>query len=114
MNGRGRFVMDLYEEETAVSVADEAPRKGFFARLFESLARFFFRRRFGRTARGESADAGPGAGMSRMSFTLVLEPGGPMAPMINAMMKPAMVVAAEDLANKIIGELEARRDAASS
>ncbi|MGH0037401.1 MAG: CoxG family protein [Myxococcota bacterium] len=114
MNGRGLFLMDRYEDESAGAVATEKPDKGLFARLFERLARFFFRRRFGRATRGEGAGAGPGAGMSRMSFTLVLEPGGPMAPMINAMMKPAMVVAAEDLANKIVGELEARRDAAPS
>lgn len=112
MNGHGRFVMERYEEESAPVAL--SPRKGFFARIFEALARFFFRRRFGRTERGAGAGAGPGAGMSRMSFSLALEPGGPMAPMINAMMKPAMVVAAEDLANRIVGELEARRDRSPS
>ena len=29
-----------------------------------------------------------------------------MGPMINAMIKPAMTVAAEDLANRIVGHLE--------
>ena len=46
--------------------------------------------------------------MARLEFKLRLDPGGPMAPMVNAMIKPAMLVAAEDLANKIIGHLEAR------
>lgn len=113
MTGHGRFEMEAYEDASAVATVEPGHR-GFFSRLIEALARFFFRRRFGRASRGEGADAGPGAGMARLSFRLVLEPGGPMAPMINAMMKPAMVVAAEDLANKIIGELEARRDAPRS
>ncbi len=117
MNGHGVFVMDTYEVDIESDSSDSAPatvRKGFFARLFERIARFFYRRRFGEAERGEGADQGPGAGMARMSFTLVLEPGGPMAPMINAMMKPAMVVAAEDLANKIVGELETRRGSQSA
>lgn len=111
MTGRGRFEMDLYEEGGS-DVGPAPARRRWFSRLLESIARFFFRRRFGEARRGEDAGAGPGAGMARMSFTLVLEPGGPMAPMINAMMKPAMTVAAEDLANRIVGALEARRSGA--
>jgi hypothetical protein len=42
-----------------------------------------------------------------MTFELRLDPGGPMAPMIDAMMKPAMAAAAEDLAQRIIVHLEA-------
>jgi hypothetical protein len=41
-----------------------------------------------------------------MSFALRLEPGGPMAPMVNAMLKPIMLPAAEDLANRILAHLE--------
>jgi hypothetical protein len=48
--------------------------------------------------------------MARLTFRLRIEPGGPMAPMINAMMQPAMNVAAEDLAQKIVAHLEADRD----
>jgi hypothetical protein len=33
-----------------------------------------------------------------------------MAPMVNALMKPAMGVAAEDLSNRIIAQLEARQE----
>ena len=70
--------------------------------------RFFFRR-----ARGPAvvrvASAGPVK--TRMSFVLRVDPGGPMAPMIDALMKPAMAAAAEDLAQRIVANLEA--DAAS-
>ena len=45
--------------------------------------------------------------MAELSFRLRIVPGGPMAPMVNAMMKPAMLPAAEYLANKIVAHLEA-------
>ena len=34
------------------------------------------------------------------------ERGGPMGPMVDAMIRPPMAAAAEDLANRIIGHLE--------
>ena len=51
---------------------------------------------------------------TRMTFALRVDPGGPMAPMIDALMKPAMAAAAEDLAQRIIATLEARRRAATT
>ncbi len=109
MTGAGVFLMERYEEAGAAVTAPAPAAKGWLGRLVESLLRLVFRRRYGQAERGEGADAGPGVGMARMTFRLRLDPGGPMAPMINAMMKPAMAVAAEDLANRIIAELEARR-----
>ena len=58
--------------------------------------------------RDASADAGPAAGTSRLTFRLRVDPGGPMAPMVNAMMKPMMLPAAEGLANQILATLEER------
>ncbi|MCG8589775.1 MAG: SRPBCC family protein [Proteobacteria bacterium] len=107
MKGSGQFTMERFEDPEAEAAAPE--RKSFFTRWIEALVRFFYRRARGVAARADSADAGPGAGMARMTFHLTLEPGGPMAPMINAMMKPAMKVAAEDLANRIVGRLETDR-----
>jgi carbon monoxide dehydrogenase subunit G len=107
MKGGGCFVMQPYEEAGAVA-APAPPRAGPLQRIFEAIARFFFRLFRGRSQRATPADAGPGAGMARMTFQLRIDPGGPMAPMINAMMKPAMLPAAEDLANKILAHLEAR------
>ena len=60
----------------------------------------------GKPRRAETADAGPGEGMARLTFKLEIQPGGPMAPMVGAMMQPAMLPAAEDLANKIMGRVE--------
>ncbi len=37
----------------------------------------------------------------KLTFELRIEPGGPMAPMIDALIRPAMRVAAEDLATRI-------------
>jgi hypothetical protein len=44
--------------------------------------------------------------MARLSFRLRVDPGGPQAPMLNAMLRPAMVAAAEDLASRIVAHLE--------
>ena len=51
--------------------------------------------------------------MARLTFRLRVDPGGPQAPLINAMMKPAMVAAAEDLASRIVSHLEAQRSIAA-
>ena len=87
---------------------DESSESGVFSRVITAILRFFFQRKYGETERGEHANAGPGEGMAKLTFKLRLDPAGPMAPMINAMIKPPMLIAAEDLANKIIGHLEAK------
>ncbi len=107
LTGSGSFTIGRYEEAEA---SPGAPRKGLLARLAEAVLRFFQRLIHGRIERGADADAGPGEGMAKLTFELRIEPGGPMAPMISAMMQPALGVAAEDLANKIIAHLEAKRD----
>jgi len=66
------------------------------------------RPRIGSPQRAASADAGPAAGTSRLTFRLRIEPGGPMAPMISALVKPLLQPAAEDLANQILATLERR------
>jgi carbon monoxide dehydrogenase subunit G len=106
MEGRGTFLLEAYEDPAKVAPAP--PRKGLLARLLEAIARFFYRLRHGRAERAASADAGPAAGTSRLTFRLRIDPGGPMAPMISALMKPLMQPAAEDLANQILATLEQR------
>lgn len=102
LRGRGEFLLESDEEAGAAS----APaRRGWLARLADALARFFFRLGHGRTQRAPGA--GPGA--ARLTLRLRLDPGGPMAPMLDAMMAPALRPAAEDLANKIMAHLEAQR-----
>jgi carbon monoxide dehydrogenase subunit G len=108
MQGRGQFLMEAYEAAGAAPDAAAAAPRGVFARLLEPVVRFFLRLFRGGPERGAGADAGPGAGMAKLTFRLRIDPGGPMAPMVSAMMAPAMRPAAEDLANKIMAHLEAR------
>ena len=48
----------------------------------------------------------PNAEGSLLSFTLRMEAGGAIGPLVNAMLAPALAPAAEDLANKIANHLE--------
>ena len=104
MQGGGSFEMASYESaEDAIPVR----QRNRLLRWLEAVVRFFLRRGGG-PHRAADADAGPGQGMARLTFRLRIDPSGPMAPMVNAMMAPALLPAAEDLANKIMAHLEAR------
>ncbi len=108
MDGHGTFEMSSYEGEgePGARVAP-AERKNFILRLLEAIARFFVRLLSGGAPeRAASADAGPGAGMAKLTFKLELKPGGPMAPMIDSLIKPVMLPAAEQLAGNIMARLE--------
>ena len=107
MRGGGEFRMERWDEPGAAP-STPAPQRGGLMRLLEPLFRFLFRLFHGGVARAPGADSRPGQGMARLTFRLRLDPGGPMAPMLCAMMKPALRPAAEDLANKIVAHLEAR------
>jgi len=103
MEGEGVFALEA-EAASAASVP-EAPPRGVWLRFFEALVRGLLGL-LGRAPKRElPAVAGKG---TRMSFRLRLDPGGPMAPMINAMIKPLMLPAAESLANQILAHLEAQ------
>lgn len=109
MEGSGLFTMAPYEDADAgpAPTSSAAPaRRSPWSRLADALARWVLRLLRGRAERGAHADAGPGAGMARLTFALELRPGGPMGPMVDAMIRPAMAAAAEDLAHRIIGHLE--------
>lgn len=104
MTGDGSFVMAA----DGGGPAPEAPRKGPFRRMVEAVFRFLYRLRHGRAEREATAAGASGPGVTRLTFRLNVNPGGPMAPMVNAMMQPAMLPAAEDLAEKIMAYLERR------
>jgi carbon monoxide dehydrogenase subunit G len=106
LEGGGVFLMEAFEEQAASPRADAAPaaKPGLLARI----VRYFYQLIYGKVERAESGNSGPGEGMAKLTFKLRLDPGGPMAPMVNAMLKTAMPPAAEDLANKIMAHLEAR------
>jgi carbon monoxide dehydrogenase subunit G len=111
MAGEGAFSIQSIGGSAPVTGALPAssPRSTGLAGLWERIVRFFFRR-----ARGPAVErqAPTGAPTTRMIFRLRVDPGGPMAPMIDALMKPAMAAAAEDLAQRIVAHLEASDRAA--
>ena len=101
MTGEGAFRI----ESAAASDRGPAPepQRGL-AGLLERIWRWLLGRA-GRRVEREAIPA-PSAAATRLQLRLRLDPGGPMAPMINAMIKPMMLPAAEDLANRILAHLE--------
>jgi carbon monoxide dehydrogenase subunit G len=93
------------EMEAGAAPAVAPPKAGLWRRLLDAIARFFFRRMHG--AGPQRALKGEGGGtLSRLTFTLRMDAGGPTGPLVNAMLGPALFPAAEDLANKIAAHLE--------
>jgi carbon monoxide dehydrogenase subunit G len=104
LNGEGVFTLEAATDATPAPAAP--PARNALLRLLEAIVRGLLRLA-GRAPR-RTPPALSAAG-TRMSFRLRLDPGGPMAPMINAMIKPLMLPAAESLANQILAHLEAAR-----
>ena len=107
MSGEGSFEMRPWEDAADADLPAPA-KKNPVMRALEAVFRFFFQLVRGKPQRAESADAAPAAGSTRIDFRLEVRPGGPMAPMINAMIQPLMPSFAEDFAGKLVGHLEAR------
>jgi len=101
MNGEGVFTLE--PATGAVAAPAEPPRRRAVLRFFEAIVRGLLRLAGRAPRRDPALLEGPG---TRLSFRLRLDPGGPMAPMINAMIKPLMLPAAESLANQILAHLE--------
>jgi len=116
MKGEGNFTMTTVSGDgssalgasTAAVPAPVAARKNLLFRLLESFWRWALRLAGGGApARAASAtQAVVGESMTQLSFKLRLSPGGPMAPMVEAMIRPLLLPAAEDLANRILAQLE--------
>jgi len=103
VDGGGTLVMGAV---TADAPAPVKAKKGLWRRFVDALFRRMFRLMHGGgPARKE---IGPAAGRptSELTFTLFMEAGGPTGPLVNAMLAPALMPAAEDLANKIAAHLE--------
>jgi carbon monoxide dehydrogenase subunit G len=85
-----------------------AKRPWLGRRFLDWLFRAMFRRMNGEGPKRLAPPAGgnPGGVESRLRFTLTMDAGGPTGPLVNAMLGPAMLPAAEDLANKIAAHLE--------
>jgi carbon monoxide dehydrogenase subunit G len=96
-------------DDGVTAAAVVAPRRNVLFRLLEAFWRRVLRiAGGGAPARSAAATeaAAPGDSMTRLSFKLRLQPGGPMAPMVDAMIRPLLFPAAEDLANRILAQLE--------
>ena len=105
MDGSGCFELSHHTEGAAPA---PAPKRGLLRRLFDALARFFYRLVHGRTERPSAGQGGSGEAMARLTFRLRIDPSGPMAPMVNAMIAPLLTPAAESLAERILATLEER------
>ena len=106
MRGSGEFRMERREASETARPTPEMQRVGP-RRWLDALFGWVFRLLRGGVARVPRVHPGPGGASARLTFRLRLDPGGPMAPMVSAMMKPALRPAAEDLANRIVAQLEA-------
>lgn len=120
VTGGGVLVMAPFDGNANESAATRAAATGpgrvtsgggsnwlsrLFASFFRILFGWLFRMKHGTVKRAPAATTRSGPG-SRLTFTLRMEAGGPTGPLVNAMLAPVMLPAAEDLANKIAAHLE--------
>jgi len=104
VDGGGVLVMNQVEADAP---PPPPPVKHWFGRRFlDWLFRSMFRRMNGEAPKRLAPAAGASGVESRLTFTLTMDAGGPTGPLVNAMLAPAMMPAAEDLANKIAAHLE--------
>jgi carbon monoxide dehydrogenase subunit G len=106
VDGGGTLLMGPYTPPVG-GAAPVVKRRSFFQRVLDAVFRFFFRRMNG-PAPERQARALPTANgsASKLQFVLRMDAGGPSGPLVNAMLGPALLPAAEDLANKIAAHLE--------
>ncbi len=110
VDGGGTLVMGPYVGAPASGAL--AKRPSFFRRMIDAVFRFFFRKMHGGTSRAQLPAAQIGENASQLTFTLRMDAGGPTGPLVNAMLGPALLPAAEHLANKIAAHLEKGQRAA--
>jgi hypothetical protein len=105
VEGGGVLVMEDVVPDSGDAPAPVAPVRRWFGRRFLD---WFFRRMFRRKFGPGPARQLPAAeqAVSQLTFTLRMDAGGPTGPLVNAMLGPALLPAAEDLANKIAAHLE--------
>ncbi|RIL06352.1 MAG: hypothetical protein DCC71_07105 [Proteobacteria bacterium] len=98
------------------SASPQPPRSNPLFRLLQAFWRWLLGRTSDGTQRaaGATQAAAPGDTLTQLRFELELVPGGPMAPMVDAMIRPLMLPAAENLANRILAELEQQSPGAAA
>jgi carbon monoxide dehydrogenase subunit G len=102
VDGDGTLEMEASDAAAHAPTATTPPRS-WLQRLLYSIVRFFFRRVHGPAPVRALPTSGPA---SQLKFRLRMDAGGPTGPLVNAMLAPALMPAAEDLANKIAAHLE--------
>ncbi len=100
---------------TLVMVRDEGKRtperpKNIVRRFVEGLFRLLHRLRYGAAPELSGGSVRSSVEGALLTFTLRMDAGGPTAPLVNAMLGPVMLPAAEDLAKKIAAHLEKTHD----
>ncbi len=106
VSGGGSF---LLAEAGGPPPADEAlaeaspPPKSWFRALLDRVFRALFQRQHGRTEAPQLTASTPG--VTELTFNWRMEAGGPMGPLVNAMLEPALAPAAEELAHRIAAHL---------
>jgi len=92
-------------EETEAAPAPKVKRPWFGRRFLNWFFRRMFKRAHGDGPKRLEAPKDNDTS-SVLTFTLRMDAGGPTGPLVNAMLGPVMLPAAEDLANKIAAHLE--------
>jgi carbon monoxide dehydrogenase subunit G len=106
VDGGGTLLMGPYTSLPNES-APVVKRRSFFQRFVDAIFRFLFRRMNGPAPEREARALPLANGSaSKLQFVLRMDAGGPSGPLVNAMLGPALLPAAEDLANKIAAHLE--------
>ena len=114
VDGDGTLEMDTNDGAAKAAPGSPAPsasapaplaKRSFFGRILDAIFRFLFRRMHGPGV-VRALPTGKGGPTSKLKFRLRMDAGGPTGPLVNAMLAPALLPAAEDLANKIAAHLE--------
>jgi carbon monoxide dehydrogenase subunit G len=111
LRGEGSFRLERAGEAASAPPGEATLRRRFFARLLEPMVRLVLRLFRGGRQRPAAAAPDAGAQGATLRLRLRIDPGGPMAPMLSALIAPALLPAAEDLAERIVAHLEAQHTA---
>ena len=105
VSGGGTFLLSDAggDDPPSAPEPERTPPKGWLRRLLDSLFRTLFQRAHGVTEAPQLTDTASGA--TELSFTWRMEAGGPMGPLVNALLEPALAPAAEELAHRIAAHL---------
>jgi carbon monoxide dehydrogenase subunit G len=101
----GGGTLSIAKPAAPAAIAEAKPRAGLWRRFVDGFFRLMFRLMHGKAP--QRLLPGQGEAASQLTFRLRMEAGGPAGPLVNAMLAPALLPAAEDLANRIAAHLEA-------